>query len=80
MAYRVGPWKLHYITEGAYGQPPERTVHDEPVLFNLLRDPSERFDVADDNPDVVRQIEAAVARHRSSVPIREPLFDARLQE
>lgn len=80
MAYRVGPWKLHYITEGAYGQAPERTVHEEPVLYNLLRDPSERFDVSDDNPEIVQQIEDAVARHRSAVPIREPLFDVRLQQ
>ncbi len=80
MAYRLGSWKLHYITEGAYGQPPERTVHDQPLLYNLLRDPSERFNVAADNPEVVRDIEAAVARHRAVVPVREPLFDLRLQE
>jgi arylsulfatase A len=79
MAYRIGPWKLHYITEGAYGQPPERTVHAEPLLYNLLRDPSERFNVAADNPEIVRQIEAAVVRHRAEVPIRAPLFDVRLQ-
>ena len=77
-AYRAGPWKLHYILEGAYGQPPERTVPATPALYHLLRDPSERFDVAADNPDIVAEIEAAVARHRAGVPVREPLFDLRL--
>jgi arylsulfatase A-like enzyme len=77
-AYRVGNWKLHYILEGAYGQPPERAVLQTPELYNLLTDPSERFDVAADNPEVVTQIEAAVALHRAGLEIREPLFDARL--
>ncbi len=77
-AYRVGNWKLHYILEGAYGQPPERTVLQTPELYNLLRDPSERFDVAADNLQIVTQIEAAVALHRAGLEIREPLFDARL--
>jgi arylsulfatase A-like enzyme len=78
-AYRVGNWKLHYILEGAYGQPPERTVLQTPELYNLLRDPSERFDVAVDNPQVVAEIEAAVALHRAGLEIREPLFDVRLE-
>lgn len=77
-AYRVGPWKLHYILEGAYGQPPQRTVLDTPELYNLLRDPSEKFDVAAENPEIVAEIEAAVARHRAGLEVQPPLFDARL--
>jgi len=77
-AYRLGPWKLHFVTEGAYGLPPERTEHDRPVLYNLHRDPSERFDVAEANPEVVAQIQAAVAKHRQRFSPAAPLFDARL--
>ncbi len=77
-AYRMGPWKLHYIFEGAYGQPPQRTVLKTPALYNLLRDPSEKYDVAAANPDVVAAIEAAVARHRGDLEIQPPMFDARL--
>lgn len=77
-AYRMGPWKLHYIFEGAYGQPPERTVLETPALYNLLRDPSEKYDVAADNPEIVAAIEAAVARHRAGLEIQPPMFDARL--
>ncbi|MDA1370218.1 MAG: sulfatase [Proteobacteria bacterium] len=77
-AYRVGQWKLHYILEGAYGQPPQRIELPAPELYNLLKDPSERFDVAADNPEVVAQIQAAVARHRIGLEISPPLFDVRL--
>ena len=77
-AYRYGPWKLHLITEGAYGLPPVRTEHEQPLLFNLHRDPSERFDVAAANPQIVAQIQAAVARHRQQMVPAAPLFDARL--
>ncbi len=77
-AYRYGPWKLHFITEGAYGLPPQRTEHEQPLLFHLHRDPSERFDVAAANPDVVAEIQKAVAKHKRSMVPAAPLFDARL--
>jgi arylsulfatase A len=38
-AYRKGPWKLHFIVEGVYGQPPVKTELAEPELYNLDRDP-----------------------------------------
>lgn len=77
-AYRVGAWKLHFVTEGAYGLPPTRSEHKQPLLFNLHRDPSERFDVAAKNPEVVAKIQAAVAEHRQRFAPAAPLFDARL--
>ena len=77
-AYRQGPWKLHFVTEGAYGLSPERTEHEQPLLYNLHRDPSERFDVAAANPEVVAQIQAAVALHKQGMVPAAPLFDARL--
>jgi hypothetical protein len=77
-AYRVGAWKLHFVTEGAYGLPPERSEHKQPLLFNLHRDPSESFDVAAGNSEVVAEIQAAVAKHRRRFAPAAPLFDARL--
>lgn len=77
-AYRQGPWKLHFIVEGAYGQPPEKTELAEPQLFHLQRDPSERFDVAAENPEVVARMLDAVAIHRAGLSVAPPLFDARL--
>lgn len=77
-AYRQGPWKLHFIVEGSYGQPPIKTELELPELYNLHRDPSERFDVASGNPEVVADILAAVARHQAGLNIQPPLFDVRL--
>ena len=77
-AYRRGAFKLHLISEGAYGMPPPRQVHETPVLHHLTDDPSERFDVADQYPDVVAELQAAIEEHRAGVDIAAPIFDARL--
>ncbi len=62
-AVRNGPWKVHYITQSAYvGDAP--VVHEAPLLFHLDRDPSERFDVAEDYPDTVAAIGALAQAHR----------------
>lgn len=77
-AYRVGRFKLHLVTEGAYGLPPERTEHEKPLLFDLLTDPGERFDIAAQHPDVVASILDAIAVHRAGLEEQPPLFDRRL--
>ena len=69
---------MHFITEGAYGQPPERLQLEVPALYHLRRDPAERFDVAAQYPEVVADIQAAVEAHRAGLTIAPPLFDARL--
>jgi arylsulfatase A len=66
MAVRLGAWKAHFQTQSGYGQPlAER--HDSPLLFNLEVDPSERFNVAAANPEVLREIDALVEKHRSGM-------------
>lgn len=83
-AYRVGSWKLHFITEGRYGLPPARKVHGKarekgkPLLYHLGRDPAERFDVAAAHPEVVADIENKVVEHIASVVKKPPAMDARL--
>jgi arylsulfatase A-like enzyme len=77
-AYRVGPWKAHFVTEGHYGQPPEREEHEVPVLYNLMIDPSERFDVAAANADALATVLTAVQRHKAGVQIAPPELDKKL--
>lgn len=70
-ACRLGEWKAHFITQhGAAGT--NRAAHDPPLLFHLPRDPSERFNVAADHPEVVARIQAAVAAHQAAVVPGEP--------
>ncbi|MCA9073469.1 MAG: sulfatase [Planctomycetaceae bacterium] len=65
MAVRLGPWKAHYFTQTSYrkeGNP--REAHDPPLLYHLDHDPSERFNLNEDHPEVLAQIDALVAEHR----------------
>jgi uncharacterized sulfatase len=77
-AFRKGPYKLHLITEGAYNRPPQRTVHEKPLLYYLADDPSERFDVSAQHPEVVADLMRAVEQHRAEMSERPPMFDKRL--
>lgn len=65
-ACRMGPWKAHFITRGGAGAPEPREAHDPPLLYHLWRDPSERFNRADLNPEVIVRIEAALEAHRAT--------------
>jgi arylsulfatase A-like enzyme len=65
-AARVGAWKAHFITQPAYG--PEKPVtHEVPELYNLEEDPGEIRNVAAMHPDIITQIQTAVAKHRATV-------------
>ena len=66
MAVRSGPWKAHLQTQTGYGQPkPE--PHDPPLLFNLLVDPGENYNIAAKHPDVLAELRALVEKHRASM-------------
>lgn len=67
-AARMGPWKAHFTTQAGYSGGPES--HDPPLLFHLERDPREKFDRADEHPEVIDRIEALVERHRSNLDPR----------
>lgn len=72
-AVRRGPWKAHFKTQPAYGTP-TATTHDPPLLFHLEIDPSERFDVAGEQADVVAELTALADAHRATVvPVKNQL-------
>ena len=57
---------MHFITQSAYvGDEP--VPHDPPALYHLEHDPSERFNVAADHPDVIAEIMKVVQRHRAAL-------------
>jgi arylsulfatase A-like enzyme len=69
-AVRKGPWKIHFTTGSPLEKKPAQT-HRTPLLFHLKRDPSERWDVAKDNPAVVADLVGEAERHRQTVvPIK----------
>ena len=66
MAVRLGPWKAHFLTQAGYGQP-QPVRHDPPLLFHLEIDPSERFNVAGQHPEVLAEIQTLVEKHRAGM-------------
>jgi len=72
-ALRKGPWKAHFVTRPAYGADPAQK-HDPPLLFNLEQDPSERFNVAAEQPRVLEEIRLELERHQAGmVPAKNQL-------
>ena len=65
-AVRKGPFKAHFTTHDGYGKE-EPVKHDPPLLFNLAEDPSERFDVAAEHPEVVAGLTKIAEEHRATV-------------
>jgi len=76
MAVRKGPWKAHFATQPGYGgKGPEK--HDPPLLFHLEHDPSERFDLSKEHPDVIADIVRETEKHKASMVAAPSQLDAR---
>ncbi len=69
-AARKGPWKIHYVTRSAYvgDQPVE---HEPPLLFHLDRDPGEQFNLAEEHPEVILELQEMVDAHLTEL-VRAP--------
>ena len=67
MALRKGPWKAHFATQESYTGNRQLTEHDPPVLYSLEVDPSEKWDVAEQHPDVIAELTAAAEAHKATV-------------
>lgn len=71
-AVRRGPWKMHLITQSGYRDKPH--PHDPPLLFHIEHDPSEKFDVAKDHPDIIAELTRLIKQHRTTIkPIKSQL-------
>lgn len=75
-AARKGDFKAHYIIEGAYGQFEEKEVLETPLLFDLKEDPSEKYNVADEHPKILIEIEQMVQAHKENlVEVKDQLAE-----
>lgn len=78
MAVRHGPFKAHFITQGAYGaEAREPQAHDPPLLYHLEVDPSERENIAAKHPGVLQEIARLVKEHQATLP--DPAKECQLE-
>jgi len=65
-AVRHGKWKAHFITQTNYPAGP-KNFHDPPLLYDLEADPSEKYDISENHPEVLEKIKTIKAEHEASV-------------
>jgi len=72
-AVRKGAYKAHFITQSEYG-PGGPETHEIPELYNLNVDPSEKYNVADQHPEVIAEIQQVLKEHLETVvPVENQL-------
>jgi hypothetical protein len=67
---RKGAYKAHFQTGPGYAAAGEKLVfekRDPPLLFNVLEDPSERYNLAADHADILSDLSREVEKHRSTL-------------
>ncbi len=73
-AARKGKFKLHYLSNNPMGYPEKIEKLETYKLYNLEEDPSEKHDIIDQHPEIVKEIEEMVAIHlQSIVPVENQL-------
>jgi arylsulfatase A-like enzyme len=78
-AVRKGPYKAHFITQTGYGGD-KPVPHDPPLLYHLGHDPSEKFNIAQDHPDVIADITKEVEKHQRTLTPAEDQLAKRIEK
>jgi len=72
-AVRKGAFKAHFFTQSEYGDD-DRKPQDPPLLYNLNVDPSEKYNIADQHPEVIAEIREILEAHQETVvPVENQL-------
>lgn len=67
VAIRKGTYKLNLYSNSEIGYPDVLKKLDKAQLFNLNEDIMERYDIADQYPDIVKQLKALAEEHAKTV-------------
>lgn len=72
-AIRKGSYKVHFMTQSEYG-PDQRVIHEPPLLYNIMIDPSEKHDIAKENPEIIQEMKKLLEDHKSTlIPVENQL-------
>jgi arylsulfatase A len=77
-AARKGDYKLYYYQNNPNGYPERLKKLEKYQLYNIQHDPSERFDLADQHPEIIEEIEDMVKEHKSQLQPVESQLDLRI--
>ena len=80
-ALRYGEFKAHFITQGSYNYPKgsdKKIVLDKPLLYNLNIDPSEKYNIADKNPEILNEINKIIEIHKKNLVASKDLLKDRV--
>lgn len=78
-AARKGDYKLLYYSNNPRGYPGNIQPLEKPQLFNVMEDPGERFDLAEQFPEKIDEITAMVEEHKATVIPVESQLEKRIQ-
>ncbi|WP_057940234.1 sulfatase family protein [Algoriphagus resistens] len=70
-AVRKGDFKLYYYSNNPAGYPEKLEKLEMVTLYNLVQDPSERFNLADKHPEVIQEIEVLAKKHQEKMVFGE---------
>lgn len=76
-ALRHGSFKAHFITQSEYGGEAAVT-HPTPELYNLDVDPSEKWNIAAQHPDIVAEMRRLAEEHKKAIPPVQNHLDQRI--
>jgi len=86
-AIRKGDYKAHFITQNEYGSKAAHPItnpeidleniamkQEPPLLYNLSIDPSEKFNIAEEHPEVIAEIKRVLELHLAGIePVENQL-------
>ncbi len=80
-AVRKGPWKLHFQTfSNPYTSESEYENRKEnPLLFNIEADPSEKYNIAGEHPDKVNELKALADKHLKKTEVEPSIIKPRIE-
>lgn len=73
MAVRKGAWKLHITTHSQTGK--DYFEGKLPLLFNLSIDPSEKYEISEDHPEMVAELQGYLEAHQKQLETEPTFFD-----
>lgn len=73
-AIRKGDFKAHFLIQSAYGDKDIRQL-DTPLLYNINEDIGERFDLAEQYPEKVKELIKLAKEQQEKTLIKQSIFD-----